>query len=630
MNVRQICNFLGKKGENRLTKRMISTFLVVVIIPLLLFIFAIQLIVTKSFFKNLKSMAESNASENAAEIYNNLDSVELIKKMITSNGELMIMLMSPDIENPNDLIEDIMNQSTTLERVISIEKNIYGVRIFANNKAIMERFPIILHADRLKEQKASGWKYNYKIDYLNDAIMRSENLAVYTSEITYGKRSLGYLSVEVEMKKMFPFLYEKTYGAGYKNNQDLIHNYVYFIDKENASPQEKSAKSQKSTEKNVNLTPLVNPELYQLSSIPNAKFTQNFLKKYNSAKSTENFSATISDGKNHFVTSAIEISELGILLVNAVDVRVNKSAQLTLFFASAGGILILVLILLIVIIYITTNLLKGVYSIIDGMKQVRSGNLEIQIKEIGNDEITETQHSFNQMVVQLRNQMNQIKTEQELITETEMKAMLNQINAHFLYNVLETIRMQALINEDKETSESILVLGKMMRYCLRWRIVKVSVAQELEYINSYIYILNIRNDYKIDLEVNISKKIMEQEIPKMIIQPLVENSFFYAIEPLAKDSLIKIYSEEDKNQNLVWLCVQDFGCGMTYEKIAEIQDYLSDETPEKGSSNGSIGLKNIQMRLCILYGKDYRLQIISKEGSGTLIRVPIPLEKTNQ
>ncbi len=261
------------------------------------------------------------------------------------------------------------------------------------------------------------------------------------------------------------------------------------------------------------------------------------------------------------------------------------------------------------------------YTLIDGMKKVNAGDLSVQIPVTGDDEISESQQIFNSMTKQLTEQIQLIKTEQSLIADTEMKAMQNQINAHFLYNVLETIRMQAVLADQDEISESLQVLGKMMRYCLRWRVHRVTLAQEIEYIRSYVYILNIRNDYTISLEIDIPQDLMEIEIPKMTLQPLVENSFVHAIEATEADATLKVYAENAGER--VNLVVQDFGCGMDRETLNKIRMYLEDDTYER-DSKGSIGIKNLQQRLTVFYGKDYRLEIESEVGKGTKISVPVP------
>ena len=167
----------------------------------------------------------------------------------------------------------------------------------------------------------------------------------------------------------------------------------------------------------------------------------------------------------------------------------------------------------------------------------------------------------------------------------------------------------------------------MMRYCLRWRIHRVSLAQEIEYIRSYVYILNIRNDYAISLEIDIPEELMDIEIPKMTLQPLIENAFVHAIEKTESDASLKVYANVKNDR--IFLSVQDFGEGMSEEQVENIKNYLADSAYER-DSKGSIGLKNIQQRLTVFYGSDYRIEINSKPGTGTTISVPVPLKRINQ
>ena len=264
-----------------------------------------------------------------------------------------------------------------------------------------------------------------------------------------------------------------------------------------------------------------------------------------------------------------------------------------------------------------------VYNLICGMKDVQGVNLQALVDVTGHDEVTEAQQTFNIMTEQLRTQIEEIKKEQQLIADTEMKAMQNQINAHFLYNARETLKMQAVISGETDVEESINVLGKLMHYCLRWRVHTVTLEEEVDYIRSYIYLLNIRNDYVISLETEIQEKWKTIVIPKMSLQPLVENAFFYAIEPLGKDAIIRVYTEDGDQEDRIWLCCRDFGKGIPKEKQEELMAYLADNSYERDST-GSIGLKNIQQRLNMFCGKDYRLIIESNEGEGTLIKIPVP------
>ena len=135
------------------------------------------------------------------------------------------------------------------------------------------------------------------------------------------------------------------------------------------------------------------------------------------------------------------------------------------------------------------------------------------------------------------------KIQQEvLVKNTEIKALQNQINAHFIYNVLESIKMMAEIDEKYEISDAITALGELLRYNLKWVSSNVTIREEVAYIRNYIRLMNLRYDFAIILSVNIDDDIYSQSIPKMSLQPIVENAILHGIAELGEDATIYIKS----------------------------------------------------------------------------------------
>ena len=165
--------------------------------------------------------------------------------------------------------------------------------------------------------------------------------------------------------------------------------------------------------------------------------------------------------------------------------------------------------------FTTRRLFSRLYQVMGAMSELRSGNLDVSVSVSGDDEVAEMAAAFTAMAARIRELIGEIKTEQELVTQTEIKAMQNQINAHFLYNVLETIKMQAELADQADIVESVTLLGRMMRFCLRWRNHQVMVREELEYVRGYIDLMNIRNDYRIELALDVDPGYWEFRIPKM-------------------------------------------------------------------------------------------------------------------
>ena len=582
----------------------------IVVIPLLALFAFILFFSAKRDFDNLWSYCQREIQNNTRQLQSNLDIMASAEKMIKANSDFRLFLDSPESRNEEETISTLKNEVSTMERILSVNSALYSIRIFTDNIRIPERFPVILHSERTDLAALNKWEYNYSASFMGGYSSQILPSACYTAELYNNKHPVAWYQVAMKMDDFLPFLYrvpEQNQGDyGFKVHRD--------------------------SQGMIDLEPLTNSDIEAKAKFLSEKDVRKLEKLFSEKQPFENSNyGEIKLGRfgNRQLACWSYIPELDFVLVHSCSTKIIWPDTIVFILVSVLGLVISAFLIYFLITTLTKRMLKGVYTLVDGMKQVRSGNYSVQIPVTHTDEIGETQKTFNLMADQLNQQIQQIKTEQQLIADTEMKAMQNQINAHFLYNVLETIHMQAVISDNKETAESILVLGKMMRYCLRWRVHTVTLSQEMEYISSYVYILNIRNDYKITLEVDIPEEFYERNIPKMMLQPFVENSFIHGIEPNAQDAVIKIFLEVDEENGLLWLCEQDFGGGISPEKLREINEYLADDEYERDST-GHIGVKNIQQRLTMFFGKEYRLKISSQKGKGTLVKVPIPLHELGE
>lgn len=582
------------------SRRIVLVYTSIIIIPLAILIIGILFFSLRKEIKKLEENAITDISFDTQNVYRILKEFNSIESIILSDDEFNLFLNNPNSHNEDEMIKLLSEKTTLFEHLQVITVDIYGIRIFTNNSNILERWPVILQSSRLKSIPQK-WTLNYQADYLGNLNALKKESVCLTREIIKNHRLVGYFQVSTKMEDFFPTVY--------KNQNPHIKQYIF--------QQIKNTQNfniyENKTENNKNH--LTKKELKIIKNITEEGGTQKI--------------GSIMLRPSYEIISWSYIPEMELYLITK-----NTNEKIIQNFAIYIITFLLILIFLVVALhlivkYASNRLLSGIYSVMDGMKKVKVGELSVQIPVSGIDEVVETQQIFNSMTKQLSNQIEQIKMEQKLIAETEMKAMQNQINAHFLYNVLETIRMQAVLAEQDDISESLQVLGKMMHYCLRWKIHRVTLAQEIEYIRSYVYILNVINDYKISLQVEIPDKYLDVEIPKMTLQPLIENAFVHAIEKTQSDAVLRVSAQVSEDKSNIILSVQDFGEGMSEEKVQNIKDYLADSTYEK-DTHGSIGLKNIQQRLTVFYGNDYKIKIDSKLGEGTTISVPFPLKKIDK
>ena len=588
------------------SQKLVFAYTCIVVIPLFIIVITAMGLIRRSRVEELEANSEGLLQENLEIVKKNQDTCTRFELLVNSNGQLTLFFTIPERSNEDEIIETMISETTMLERTIETVPNIYGLRVFADNPNVPERWPIFMNSSRTNLKALNRWEFRYTADYLgNLGSLKYESVCT-TRRLEKNHREIGYVQIAMKTSDFFPFLF--------KNINEFNKDYAF---------QEVLNKETNQME----LIPITNEIIERANEPLSEKLFNDFYAEVFRRKQGELLpggKVILKNNSEVRYSSWVRVPDLNIILLHTCS---SEQIQKSLFLIQSGiliGLFITIFLLYFLVRYLTSRLMARVYKLIRGMKQVQKGNLEALVEVTGQDEVTEAQQTFNKMTEQLRSQIEEIKKEQQLIADTEMKAMQNQINAHFLYNALETIKMQAVIAGETDVEESINVLGKLMHYCLRWRVHTVTLEEEVDYIRSYIYLLNIRNDYVISLKTEIRDECKKIVIPKMSLQPLVENAFFYAIEPLGKDAVIKVYTECDgPESDRIWLCVRDYGKGISKEKQEELMAYLADDTYERDST-GSIGLKNIQQRLTVFCGKDYRLVIESKEGEGTLIKIPVP------
>ncbi len=567
-----------------------------VFIIFIILLCAINILILRQNISGVAKISAALLNENRNVVRKNIESMFLVESTVKTNSRLLHELIFPDsVEN---LAEQIIMESAGIERMIAVEPNLYSVNIFTENEKIPERFPVFLNARRIDFSVKQKWQFNTLADYYDHSIMRYDSLVIFTDSIEHSARKVAQIKIAMRTPNFFPFLVRP---------QKYSRDYAFQI-----LPEKEGDRLLPITISGDNS---LNPKSLETAD-----------KIFTATESDKNeFHSRMKFNGKRVALSACLVPEIGIFLVHTEDLSQIHFRTAVLFLTSLFGAIVFGIVLFLIIQKITMKITSGVYSIVSGMQQVRAGAFDVQIPVDGTtDEIAQSQETFNSMTKTLQSQIEQIKEKQRFVMETQIKAMQNQINAHFLYNVLETIRMQALLNNDSATSESVLMLGKMMRYCMRWQVPTVSLRQEIEYLNSYVYILNISSDTAIKLHVEIPESHLELRIPKMLVQPLVENAFYHAAESNMEEIIVNFFSRvEDET---LYLCVQDFGAGISREKLSEISEYLRDDVDER-EENGSIGLKNIQTRLSIFYGEKFRLKITSEIEKGTTIEIPIPCDR---
>lgn len=271
------------------------------------------------------------------------------------------------------------------------------------------------------------------------------------------------------------------------------------------------------------------------------------------------------------------------------------------------------------VIYYVFN--KKVKVLLSSMEKVQQGDFRMKIPIESQDEIGILSESFNKMCEKLNTYIKQVYVSEIQRKNAEINALQTQIDPHFLYNTLESIKAKALEQNAEDTAEMIAILGHLFRWSSRTKEKIVYLDQEIEYIKNYLVLQSYRYNQQLEINIDIEERYMSYAVPKLILQPIVENVIKHALDNLDRDKLVGI-SARKKDNNLE-LTIFDNGKGMSEEKLHEICDKL--QTNESQDEFESIGIQNVNQRLLLLFGDEYGLQIRSIENMGTAVKVCIPV-----
>lgn len=250
---------------------------------------------------------------------------------------------------------------------------------------------------------------------------------------------------------------------------------------------------------------------------------------------------------------------------------------------------------------------------------------ETLINEKRNDEFGVLYTGFNQMLIENGELLKELSEEQEKQKLIELRLFQEQINPHFLYNTLNSIYCLSNLYEIQEISELSKDLINFYRMSLNHGKEMISVENTIRHIQYYIRIQNVRYKGRYKLDIDVKEHLFEIQIPKLLVQPLVENAIEHGLKNAKYDPCIKIeIVQEDKD---IVITVSDHGCGMGEKKLQEIR-YILDGNVE--DEEKAFALKNIHDRIRLYYGEEGRMSIFSEPGKGTKIEIRIPVEQKGE
>ncbi len=333
-------------------------------------------------------------------------------------------------------------------------------------------------------------------------------------------------------------------------------------------------------------------------------------------------SFTFQSESNNFLVNYAEIDNSGWKTFHIVDIEyftreVNSIMWVTLMVA-----LLCVMVSFPITLMISNFLTSPIQELLNSMNRFKKGEFEEKVNFKYNDEIGKLVEGYNEMVQNIKQLIEESYLLKIKEREAELNALQAQINPHFLYNMLDTISWRAFRRKEKEISQMVRSLSKVFRLSLNRGKSLTKVSSEKELIFYYLSLQKIRFKDKLEFSLHFDENILEETIPKLIIQPIVENAIVHGFEQTSETANISIHGYSD--DTFLHFLVEDDGIGIEYETLDNIEKNNNGEDGVKPKTTG-YAISNIKERLNIHYGDNYNFSFKSEIGVGTKVEITIPI-----
>ncbi|NJD01075.1 MAG: HAMP domain-containing protein [Ruminiclostridium sp.] len=357
------------------------------------------------------------------------------------------------------------------------------------------------------------------------------------------------------------------------------------------------------------------------NEINNNISTEGYFGKIVKSKNTEG-SFLYQTKTNRFLISYSRIKGFNWYLVNFIDYWsiLKESSKIRNY-----TLLIITLCLLISIslaFIITRNLTKSLHRLKRLMNKVEEGDLDIRFIKINNDEINILGENFNKMLENIKDYIKEIKYQERLKKNSELKLLQAQINPHMLYNTLDSMQCNIEAGDIERIGEITGALSTFFKISLSKGDMIIPVWQELEHVKSYIEIQRICSGRNITLKTELSEQVMKYGIIKLTFQPIVENSIIHGFKNYQDNGIISVKVQDSPEGSSLNIIIEDNGMGMLQEEVEKINMYFKTDLIE--DMNKPFGVKNVNDRIRHFFGEEYGLGIESEFGSYTRVNIKIP------
>ncbi len=582
--------------------RKFSTLLVsLLILPTLLSLFYIFNSMRVEIIEDTKNSVQDELTNAAVFIEANRQTTTSIMQSIIANTQLTDYLSGP--VSSEELVTLGRTMAPYLEALVYTNGYVRSLRIYSDASDIPELWPVFVDIERVNSIDWYGGikpdSTAIRVDYsekLSDATtqLSGENLISFATAIDTDTAPQPIVEVSYTMSDFFGTLYKGT-----------AENYSFFCR---------------------------NDTLYLHEENQNRSDIAHF--------ALENFSSdadTITYMGRQYVLRSSTLDGMGGELYVIHDItdaiRSTYNMQMLLY------VIIFIFFIIMYFFYggIVRIFLKRIYSTISAMRAIEKGkrldeiegfsseDTDTQQEKLAYDESEQLQYYFKRMAKKIDVLIEQNTKRALLEKDAEIKALQNQINSHFLYNVLNNIEMMAIIDNNDNIADTVTSLGRLLRYSMNWKKQMVPLAQELAYVEDYVKLFNMRFDNEIRLLFAVDEIAHDALVPKMCIQPIVENAIVHGIEHRDDKEIIQINAKI--NDDVLTIRITDTGIGMSEQTVKELNEKL--QNPDNSEFVTGIGLVNVHERLERRFGKEYGIVVESKENLCTKITMTMPFRSVS-
>lgn len=596
--------------------KLILSFVLIIFIPTLFFSWYMFNGISDNAIQELVKKNENILDIEKINIQNNIEVMEWTGQIALSNQDMNDYLQLREEMDTAWLLEFKTKTFSSFQHFLFNNPRIANIRLFTDNPYVHEFWPVVLNESRIRNKP---WY---------DTVMRQKGIVWW--EIQRSREILSDTTVGPAVETPYVSLFrEFTYP-------DLTHNGIlevsmevsHFFTKTFSSVQDPSSQLLVVTRSGEVYT---DEKAGIFQNAPAAKLAERIALTKQEGNHSEVFDY---EGQSYLAIQSY-IPRLDVHLVNVVsladtlaDIRRTRSNMVLIVFVLVG-------VLCIISYFMHSLILKRLRVLRDSMKKVRVGDFHLDVPVYGTDEVGELGHHYRQLLKKINELIVEQVNRQAATKEAELRSLKNQIDSHFLYNTLENLKMLAEVEGHYTISDALTSLGGMMRYSLQWTRDRVRLRDEIQHIQNYIAIMNIRYDGRLELRLDVPPELLDQEVLKMTLQPIVENAVKHGMNRSGQQGKkLSIALSAAVRMDACIIEITDNGCGISEDRLRllnrmlrmEESDYmeLRSRLERDGRESSGIGLRNVDQRLVMSYGMEHGIRVESVEGRFTRVVMTLP------